>query len=85
MCTQPVCFILVLPCYFSATLVCAVILYDAIDGAMPEMPQILSPRNQFDKVDLNEAEYIVRVDADWVGEPVKLCIDTRTGRIKPIE
>jgi hypothetical protein len=34
---------------------------------------------------VQRAGSIVRVDADWEGEPVKLRIDTRTGRIKPIE
>jgi uncharacterized protein YhdP len=35
--------------------------------------------------DVQRAGSIVRVDADWQGEPVKLHIDTRTGRIEPIE
>jgi uncharacterized protein involved in outer membrane biogenesis len=34
---------------------------------------------------VQRAGAIVRVDADWQGELVKLRIDTRTGRIEPIE
>ncbi len=34
---------------------------------------------------VQHAGSIVRVNADWEGEPGKLRIDTRTGRIKPIE
>jgi hypothetical protein len=34
---------------------------------------------------VQRAGSIVRVDADWQGEPVKLRIDTRTGRIEPIK
>ena len=35
--------------------------------------------------DVQRAGSIIRVDADWEGEPVRLRIDTRTGRIEPIE
>jgi uncharacterized protein YhdP len=35
--------------------------------------------------DVQRADSIIRVNADWQGEPVKLHIDTRTGRIEPIE
>jgi hypothetical protein len=35
--------------------------------------------------DVQRAGSIVRVGADWQGAPVKLHIDTRTGRIEPIK